>query len=177
MNTEGHQGEISEDCKAFLKSIKGQFTENEFSAILKEEVTRVKQNKKWRKEYMFMSVLLRDAEKEAERKGMERGMQKGMEKGMEKGMQKGIEEGMQKGIEEGMQKGIEEGMQKGIEEGMQKGIEEGMQKGIEKGKAEAEKRVNLLIQYLLKDNRIEDLKKSSESLEYQNQLMKEYNIV
>ena len=97
MNTEGHLGDISADCKAFLKSIKGQFTENEFSAILKKEVTRVKENKKWRKEYMFMSVLLRDAEKDAEERGMQKGMEKGMEKGMQKGMEKGREQGLQQG--------------------------------------------------------------------------------
>lgn len=52
---------------------------------------------------------------DAERKGMERGM----EKGIEKGMQQGIEKGMQQGIEKGMQQGIEKGMQQGIEKGMQ----------------------------------------------------------
>lgn len=89
MNTEGHIGDVSADCKAFLKGVKGQFTENEFSAILEEEVKKVKENKKWRKEYMFMSVLLRDAEKEAERKGMEKGMKQGLEKGMKQGLEKG----------------------------------------------------------------------------------------
>ena len=69
MNTGGYKGDISKDCEVFLKSIRGQFTDNDFSAILREEVEKVKKNQKWRKEYMYMSVFLHDAEK----KGMAEG--------------------------------------------------------------------------------------------------------
>lgn len=85
MNTEGHKGDISEDCKVFLKGIKGQFTENEFSAILEKEVEKIKKNKKWRKEYMFLSMWLRDEQKKAEQEGLEKGLKQGLEQGLEQG--------------------------------------------------------------------------------------------
>lgn len=87
MNTEGHKGDISEDCKVFLKSVKGQFTENEFSAILEKEVEKIKKNKKWRKEYMFLSMWLRDEQKKAEQEGLEKGLKEGLEQGLKQGLE------------------------------------------------------------------------------------------
>ena len=46
---------------------------------------------------------------DAERKGMERGMEKGMAQGMEKGMAQGLEKGMAQGLEKGMVQGLEKG--------------------------------------------------------------------
>ena len=73
MNTGGRKGDISKDCEVFLKSIRGQFTDTGFSVILKEEVEKVKKNQKWRKEYMYMSVFLHDAEKKGMAEGIEEG--------------------------------------------------------------------------------------------------------
>ena len=97
MNTGGYKGEISKDCELFLKSIRGQFTETGFSAILREEVEKVKKNQKWRKEYMYMSVFLHDAEK----KGMAEGLESGRKQGLEQGIKQGKAEGIKEGIEEG----------------------------------------------------------------------------
>lgn len=132
MNTRGHKGEISKDCEAFLKSIEGKFTDNEFSAILEEEVEKVKKNQKWRKEYMFMSVWLRDAEKQAERRGMERGLAKGMAEGIERGMAEGIEKGMEKGMEQGKVEGKAEEEKRAIKNMLKKlSVEEVIELGYE----------------------------------------------
>jgi hypothetical protein len=45
-----------------------------------------------------------------------------------------------------------------------------------KGKDEAYVQYNKLISQLLKDNRLDDLKKASEDKEYRSLLFKEYNI-
>lgn len=42
MNTKGQIGDVSEDCKLFLKAVRSQFTADPFSAILKSEVERIK---------------------------------------------------------------------------------------------------------------------------------------
>ena len=60
MNTEGQSGNISEDCKLFLKAVKCQFTDAPFSAILKSEVERIKLSAEWRTEYMRLSEWIED---------------------------------------------------------------------------------------------------------------------
>lgn len=85
MNVGGHLGNISEDCKAFLDSVRGRFTNNEFSAILKKEVIRVKQSKKWRREYMFLSMWLRDELKQAKSEAIQQGIEQGIERGRVEG--------------------------------------------------------------------------------------------
>ncbi len=79
-------------------------------------------------------------------------------------LERGIEQGMQQGIEQG----IEQGMQQGIEQGMQQGIEQGMQRGLDL--------MNALYGKLIEDNRIEDIKRATQDVEYQRQLMQEYRI-
>ena len=56
-------------------------------------------------------------------------------------------------------------------------LEEGIEKGIEKGIEVEKKRLNKLIEILLSEGRIEDLRKSTVNKEYQNQLMKEFGIL
>lgn len=94
MNTEGQSGNISEDCKLFLKAVKCQFTDAPFSAILKSEVERIKLSAEWRTEYMRLSEWLED-EKEmsteaARAEGLEQGIEQGLEQGLEQGQLKTI---------------------------------------------------------------------------------------
>lgn len=44
------------------------------------------------------------------------------------------------------------------------------------GRVNGEERINILYNYLIEDNRIEDLKHSTKDREYQEELMKEYGI-
>ena len=54
--------------------------------------------------------------------------------------------------------------------------QESWEDGKAEGKAEGRNDVNELIQCLLRDNRIDDLKRSTTDTEYQNSLMAEYGI-
>ena len=63
--------------KEFLKCINGEFTDSNFSAILEKEVKRIKDSKKWRKEYMYMELLLRDERREARKQGVAEGKAEG----------------------------------------------------------------------------------------------------
>ena len=77
LNSTGTRGEISSDLKEFLKCINGEFTDSNFSAILEKEVKRIKDSKKWRKEYMYMELLLRDERREARKQGVAEGKAEG----------------------------------------------------------------------------------------------------
>ncbi|MDD6192694.1 MAG: hypothetical protein PUB24_06410 [Lachnospiraceae bacterium] len=59
-------------------------------------------------------------------------------------------------------------LERGIEQGMQQGIEQGMQRGWDL--------MNALYGKLIEDNRIEDIKRATQDVEYQRQLMQEYRI-
>jgi len=58
----------------------------------------------------------------------------------------------------------------------QESWEDGRAEGLAEGKAKERNDVNELIQCLLRDNRIEDLKRSTTDTEFQNSLMAEYGI-
>ena len=58
----------------------------------------------------------------------------------------------------------------------QESWEDGRSEGLAEGKAEERNDVNELNQCLLRDNRIDDLKRSTTDTEYQNSLMAEYGI-
>ena len=59
-------------------------------------------------------------------------------------------------------------LERGIEQGMQQGIEQGMQRGLDL--------MNALYGKLIEDNRIEDIKRATQDVKYQRQLMQEYRI-
>ena len=63
----------------------------------------------------------------------------------------------------------------GREEGLAEGREEGLAEGLARGRKTL-KRMQLLNQKLLQDNRIEDLKKATVDEAYLEKLMEEYNI-
>ena len=58
----------------------------------------------------------------------------------------------------------------------QGGKEEDKEEDKEEGKEEGKNRINLLNQKLMEEGRLEDLKQSIQDKEYQQQLLKEYNI-
>ena len=90
MNTEGQSGNISEDCKLFLKAVKCQFTDAPFSAILKSEVERIKLSAEWRTEYMRLSEWLEDEKEMATEAARAEGLEQGIEQGLEQGQLKTI---------------------------------------------------------------------------------------
>ena len=96
-----------------LQYVNGVITKDPFVQEIHQEVHEIKQNEKWRDEYMFMADKIRFIQQEAIEEGIQKGIATGMQKGLATGMQKGLATGMQKGMATGMQKGMATGMQKG----------------------------------------------------------------
>lgn len=65
------------------------------------------------------------------------------------------------------------GRAEGIEQGMKQGIEQGKKQGVQ----QATEDINKLIKVLLSQKKYDELEKMSEDKEYQNELMKKYNII
>lgn len=81
LNTEGAEGSISAELKAFLDYIGGRNADGGFIRKLDAEVEKAKQNKEWRREYM--TLFMRD--------------QENIEKGREEGLAEGLAEGRREG--------------------------------------------------------------------------------
>ena len=62
-------------------------------------------------------------------------------------------------------------------EGLKAGEEKGRALGQSEGKIETQKNINRLNKILLSEKRYDDLEKSAQDIEYQNKLMKEYDII
>ena len=62
-------------------------------------------------------------------------------------------------------------------EGLKAGEEKGRSLGQSEGKIETQKNINRLNKILLSEKRYDDLEKSAQDIEYQNKLMKEYDII
>ena len=63
LNATGTKDDISPKLKAFLSYVAGNAVEDEYVKKLDEAVQRARQNKKWRREYMFINM--RDLEQQA----------------------------------------------------------------------------------------------------------------
>lgn len=118
-NINSKKHEVSPLLQNFLDFAAGRKVESkdEFLVQLRKRMTYVKQNRKWRMEFMRRSIYEMDIENEkkwAIREGKEQGRKEGIEEGIKEGREKGREEGRKEGIKEG----IKEGRMKGIEEGI-----------------------------------------------------------
>lgn len=58
----------------------------------------------------------------------------------------------------------------------EQGRREGVEAGKAEGKAEGLEVVNILNQHLIQDNRLDDLKRATVDAEFQEELLKEYNL-
>ena len=61
--------------------------------------------------------------------------------------------------------------------GRAEGIEQGIEQGMKQGVQQATDNINKLIKVLLSQKKYDELEKMSEDKEYQNELMKKYNII
>ncbi len=68
--------------------------------------------------------------------------------------------------------GIEQGVKRGIEQGIGQGIRQGIEQGIEQG----QDMISSLNIRLIKDGRLDDLKRAAEDAEFRRQLLDEYEI-
>ena len=73
---------------------------------------------------------------------------------------------------EAEQRGIKLGEQRGIKLGEQRGMKLGEQRGMKLGG----QRINQLNEFLMRDNRIDDLKRSICDAQFQRQLLDEYGL-
>ena len=117
LNSKDYYIDPNPKIREFLQYVQSNVvTDDELIKKLDARVKKIKQNRKWRNEYMT----LRMREKEIAVDNFE----KGLSKGRKEGRQKGIKEGLTQGRKEGRQKGIEEGLTKGRKQGKQEGIVE-----------------------------------------------------
>ncbi|MRN06442.1 Rpn family recombination-promoting nuclease/putative transposase [Lactobacillus sp. 0.1XD8-4] len=107
--------EVNPQLQAFLDFAAGRKVEeeDEFIVQLKKRIEYVKQNRKWRMEFMRRSIYEMDIENEkkwAVREGKEEGRKAGLKEGREKGLKEGRKEGREVGLQEGIKKGKENGI-------------------------------------------------------------------
>ena len=62
------------------------------------------------------------------------------------------------------------------DDGVKKGMERGLERGIERGREEEARQNAALTARLLEENRLDDLKRSTEDREFKEQLLKEFGI-
>lgn len=67
LNTTGTKGNVSGDLKTFLKCINGVFSDNIFSATIKNEYEHIKLSRELRREYMTLELELMDKFEEGKR--------------------------------------------------------------------------------------------------------------
>ena len=60
LNTKGYVGEISEELKALLRYMDGFAPQDDYTRELDNAVTAVRNDEKWRREYMVLNEMLRD---------------------------------------------------------------------------------------------------------------------
>ena len=98
LNAKGKVGDISPELKAFLEYVgRGTVGDDEFVKELNSEVTKAKENHKWRWEYMKLFLMQQDAKREGFREGRQEGRQEGRREGLQEGRQEGRQEGLQEG--------------------------------------------------------------------------------
>lgn len=98
VNTKGNIGKVSQDFKDFINAVNGEFDKTGYSATIKSELERIKNNYGWRREYMTLYL----HEKQMMWKSLQEGRAKGMEEGLAEGKAKGLAEGKAKGLAEGL---------------------------------------------------------------------------
>ena len=125
LNTKGILDDVSIEMKSLLDYIDGKEPEDDFTRELDDAVNEVRDNEKWRLEYMTLQM----------------------------------------SYQEKYEMGVQDGIELGIEKGIEQGIEQGIEKGIDK--------INRLHDILIKQNRLDDLKRAIKDKEFEKSLMKE----
>ena len=144
----------SEDTGDFVKS-------------LKKQIAAIKRNRDWEARFMLFEEMLKDEREE------------GRVEGYRTGRAEGLEAGRAEGLEAGRAEGLEAGRAEGLEAGRAEGLEAGRAEGLEAGRRESERalqKFNQLIQLLAANNRVNDVIKAASDMEYQEQLLKEFNL-
>ncbi len=83
LNTKGTMNDISPEMKNLLDYIDGQEASDEFTKELDTEVKNVKNNERWRVEYMTLEMRYRELLEQGREEGIDIGRSEGMEMGLE----------------------------------------------------------------------------------------------
>lgn len=89
---------VSPPLQNFLDLVAGRSVEDndDFIVQLRKRIASVKQNRKWRREYMLRTLYEMDVEhdrRQAVKEGHARGLKQGMQEGIQEGIQQGIQQG------------------------------------------------------------------------------------
>ena len=97
LNTEGTMEDVSPELKRFLDFVAGRINadgiEDSFIKILDEKITEIKENVKWRREYMLLMTEFDEGFLEGREEGLEAGRAEGREEGRTEGRTEGRIEG------------------------------------------------------------------------------------
>ncbi len=150
LNAEGYAAEPDRAMRNLLRYVRTQEVAegDAFVERIDERVRKVNDDENWVNMAIRLMTIEEDAVWRGERIGMQRGMQRGMEQGLEKGMEQGLEQGMQQGLEQGFEQGMEKG----------------------------ESRYNALVQKLIAEDRMDDLKRATADPAYRESLFEEFAI-
>lgn len=88
INTKGTQDDITPEMKNLLDYIDGKKPEDDYTKELEEAVKTVRNNEKWRLDYMTLQMHYDEKYEMGKEEGIEEGMELGMELGREEGMEK-----------------------------------------------------------------------------------------
>lgn len=89
LNTKGTMDDIEPSMKRLLDFIDGKAPADDFTMQLAEAVRSVRDNEKWRLDYMTLQMSYQEK--------FEQGVEQGLKKGLEQGLEKGLEQGLEKG--------------------------------------------------------------------------------
>ena len=81
-NSKDFEKEENKLLKSFLKYVNGQKDDNAFINMINNKISKIKQNKEWRQEYMTLLMREREIAEENFEQGIKQGMQQGMQQGM-----------------------------------------------------------------------------------------------
>ena len=101
LNTKGTINDVSPEMKRLLDYIDGQEASDDFTRKLETEVKNVKNNEKWRVQYMTLEMRYREL--------LEQGIDIGRTEGIDIGRTEGIDIGRTEGIDIGRTEGIDIG--------------------------------------------------------------------
>ncbi|MDE6025372.1 MAG: Rpn family recombination-promoting nuclease/putative transposase [Lachnospiraceae bacterium] len=85
LNTKGTMDDVTPEMKRLLNYIDGQASSDEFTRELETAVQSVRNNEKWRVEYMTLEMRYKEF--------LQQGYEEGLEQGLEQGAKQGLEQG------------------------------------------------------------------------------------
>ena len=87
--SEGRADDVSNSMKEFLAFVGGAEPNSDFTRRIEEEITNVKSNAEWGREYMSLQEIIDEEREEAREEGRQEGREEGRQEGREEGRTEG----------------------------------------------------------------------------------------